>query len=825
MSKDDDFLLPFPTRHGNPSGHANERQMADKVDRASIRTVIRKSGDGSEVMLRTRAGFNEYTTKKPEEKSLAPELYLESGAQTELDDSDNPSVWNICNLDPPSDFLGWIHADGPLFGKHAHGTLNSGNASKAMAEPARKPVAKGIPASLFSGSMRLFIQAMYGAKNRTELSIEEEAPYSYGVILTVGSYSMGAYNDHIRSVYKNDADMADASNRALYYTDEDNGDTTIQLGFSASESCGLFRSGKKYWVITMTRSGTSYAIKAYPLKFPTKTSYARRRVDALRTPEGKTAEDIALARKCMAYALAYGKIDTANVVNLGSFAGPEGYPLAYGWKWNVDGTEARIVTHKATISAGGSYWTANSGVLTIAYTDSPYLTEEADKFSVSLDVEDLGYWEDHRNSLIYRPLSETVDLEADNPYRLHQTTLAITGFPAIGFGECEDLPIYGFYVDDVWTPLLYSNFTGPEDYNRTLIQVADNVWTKDDYRFPELNPGVFNGSFVVMGGFIGDFPGISGHIAGQDYHLDRTIIPQWGVNLKFSFGSSEVDTGVPNDISRRWTEDVIYADAGIEEPPESSMVEFDASGTFASAGPAASASIIHNFQQSEVDAARHATADGFANEYATWPPGQDRSPVAWFIYKVDGKGDCTGEFNYYERPAGYGDPISAIIPHGDAEAIFLASGDDKSLWTKKEYSIPESPLYHRNCSYVRYLLVKQYYCVPPHAHAYQYQYVWEEVIGSINPIIERFDMLPAATGPYSCDIPQSGEDTTNTFINGKVEPAETPDEVIYADFWEPTPLFYEAGMYALSGAGIKFITSEGLFSDNINYEDRFCGWV
>lgn len=64
MSKGDDFLLPFPTRHGEPSGHANERQMADKVDRASIRTVIRTSGDGSEVMLRTRAGFNEYTTNQ-----------------------------------------------------------------------------------------------------------------------------------------------------------------------------------------------------------------------------------------------------------------------------------------------------------------------------------------------------------------------------------------------------------------------------------------------------------------------------------------------------------------------------------------------------------------------------------------------------------------------------------------------------------------------------------------------------------------------------------------------------------------------------------------
>jgi len=63
MSKEEDFLLPFPTRHGDPTGHANERQMADKVDRSGVRTVIRKTADGGDVMLRTRAGFNEYTTE------------------------------------------------------------------------------------------------------------------------------------------------------------------------------------------------------------------------------------------------------------------------------------------------------------------------------------------------------------------------------------------------------------------------------------------------------------------------------------------------------------------------------------------------------------------------------------------------------------------------------------------------------------------------------------------------------------------------------------------------------------------------------------------
>lgn len=817
--------LPLPTRHGPPTGDANERTMAAHVDRAGIQKTYRRNPDGSMTRLSTRLGHNEYVTDAPEGQKQALELYLESGAQTVLDDSENTSVWEMLDLIPPKDFMGWVVAEGANIGTHSRGALNTGNASKAMIEPERKPVAKKIPASLFSGSMRLFIQAQYGAKGRTELYTEDGTPFSYGTILTIGGYSMGAYSDHIRSVYKNDGDMADASNIELYYLDSANENTSLQLGFSVSMSCGIYRSEKKYWVITIARSGASYAIKAYPLKFSAAAYHMRAKVHRLLKSGEPTADERKTARQCMAYAFAYAKIDTANVVNLGSFAGPEGYPLAYGWKWNSDGTEARIVTHKTTIASAGSYFEAFGGKLTIAYTDNPYLIDEKDKFLVTLDIEEYGYWEDHQSSKIYRPLSETVDLAADNPYRLHATTVDITGFPAAGFGYCEDTPIYGFYVNDEWTPLLYTNFVGPEDYNRTLIQKADNVWTKDDSRFPDLNPGVFNGSFVVEGGFIGDFPGISGHIAGQSFFYDRKIIPKWGTNLKFSFGNSEAVTGIPNDISRRWTESVTFVDAGIEEPPASAMKEFDASQYFA-AGSGSSGWIIYNFQQSEVDAAAQAAIDGFANEYATWPEGQDRAPVAWYIYKVDGKGDCVGQYDYYERPAGVGDPIATVIPPGDAEAIFIASGDDRGLWTKKEYSIPEDPLYHRNYSYCRYLLVKQYYCLPPHAHAYEYQYIWEEVIGQIHPIIQRFDMLPAANGPYSCDIPQTGEETENKYINGKVDETVCPVEPDYEAFWNPSHLFFEAGMFSLSGMGNKFITSEGADSgDVLEYADRFCGWV
>jgi hypothetical protein len=777
--------------------------MAVHVDRRGIQKTYRQNPDGSMTRLSTRLGHNEYVTDAPKGQDPAIELYLESGAQTVLDDSENPSVWEMLDLIPPKDFMGWVIAEGDGIGKHSRGALNTGNASNAMIEPARKPVAKKIPPSLFSGSMRLFIQAQYGAKGRTELYTEDGSPFSYGVILTVGSYSMGAYDDHIRSVYKNDASMDDASNLVLYYLDAANENTSLQLGFSVSMSCGIYRSKKKYWVITIARSGASYAIKAYPLKFSAAAYHMRAKVHSLLKSGEPTADERQTARQCMAYAFAYAKIDTANVVNLGSFAGPEGYPLAYGWKWNSDGTEARIITHKATIAAGGSYWTAYEGKLTIAYTDNPYLIDEKDKFAVDLDITDLGHWKDHQNSKIYRPLSETVDLEATNHYRLHQTTVAVSGFPAAGgFGECTDRPIYGFYVDEEWTPLLYSNFTSG-DYGSFVYYTTQsmhgyiNLGAGSDLTSHPLGSGIISLDYIDPGNW---YTLSVSHVtsgANQQYHYK--MVPKEGVNTAFKFGDTEVITVVPNAQSTRLDIVASFVSGG-----------GDPTNVVGIGGP--DYPTPQPFYQPSLDF----YAACYEEQVAT---GGFGSPLQDFVVENRSvMGSLVGEYAYATRPANTGDPIALVIPHGDAEAVFMLTGDDKSAWTTTKYGDTDAS---DAVGLVNLVGIRHYVSGgdPPVD-----TYVEDELVAPIQyPVYRNPQLFSPIINDVS--IAQSGEDTVNTFVNGKVPPAETPDEVVYADFWEPTPLFYEAGMYALSGTGTKFITSEGLFSDNIAYEDRFCGWV
>ena len=63
-NKDDD--LPLPTRHGKPTGDANERTMAVHVDRRGIQKTYRQNPDGSMTRLSTRLGHNEYVTTFPD---------------------------------------------------------------------------------------------------------------------------------------------------------------------------------------------------------------------------------------------------------------------------------------------------------------------------------------------------------------------------------------------------------------------------------------------------------------------------------------------------------------------------------------------------------------------------------------------------------------------------------------------------------------------------------------------------------------------------------------------------------------------------------------
>ena len=68
----DDEVFNLPTRHGGAVGHGLENRMINKVGGGgTIRTEIQSRPDGSEVMLRTRNGFPEFTLlSKPAAESM-----------------------------------------------------------------------------------------------------------------------------------------------------------------------------------------------------------------------------------------------------------------------------------------------------------------------------------------------------------------------------------------------------------------------------------------------------------------------------------------------------------------------------------------------------------------------------------------------------------------------------------------------------------------------------------------------------------------------------------------------------------------------------------
>ncbi len=793
MTKSDyPFSSNLPTREGIATGHANERQMASQVDVAGIRTVKRLGADGTETRLRTRAGFPEYVTIKPETKTEAPELYLESGAQTALDDSDNSSVWNLLDLAPPSRYLGWIVADGAQIGMHTHGTLSSGNASLAMVEPERKAVAKKIPASLFSGSMRIFVQAQYGAKGRTELSVSDNAPYGFSSVLDIGDWALGGYDDHIKSVFKRDGSATDMPNKSLIYEDGTT-HTQITLGFTAGSSSGIFRYQKKYWVITLERSGAAFTVTAYRIMFPVKVAAILRRISKLRNLDEQTAASRKETRQLMAYAFAYGKIDVDNPVALGSVVADAGYPFAYGWKWNVDGTEARMVVHHTTGGYHDTRWTSREFKLIFGYQDNPFAATEAEKFFVTIENTEHGIWSPRVLSFIYAPGSEVVDLtDETDPMKLHRKAIHDTDFAGTSLPSCSELPIYGFYVDDQWTPVLHTIEVVSQDGYWTETTTCAGVYV--DGREPGV-PGSPAYDEVV--------PAFSGTRVGLDTNTN------WGAYVKTGTSASGDSTFVPVSGTRQV---FVFDGQSVEtKAPAFNSYRSRGSASFSNAGGTGGASGI--FPQSVWDAVDAFMAAGLAEFLAA-----ETGLVSYWTEFEGDTGLRTSFRERYIRLPEKNDPIALVIPHGDAEAVFLMTADAQDDWVLEIRSDDVNQAGVGVTTGGRLFGVRRYTSVPPHTDV-------RDELSDLGAFYQT--AIIAANTTTAEDVPQTGGETDQSaYLTGKVPPVQCPERPNFEDFWRVDSRFFLAGVFSLSGAGDKCHTSEGISSDEgLQYTDRFCGWV
>lgn len=430
------FGAIFPTRDGVATGSSNERQMLDKLGGAEgFKKTYRTLTDGSVVRCSTRNGMPEFVVERTAETPSTTELfpYMESGVlefsypgdqnPTRID----PATWHIVGVSPTSRWLGEIKTSETLGDQSTAqaGTLYDGIDSAAIGYPRdgknkssyegsvvqKKIVAGLFPSSLFSGKMRLFVQAQYGAGAKT-----------------------GSFKFTTNVV---------GESALLYYND-------VQLGFLASNSPGIFTApDKTFWLLVILRgNGTNYIVKAYPLR---QNSYGTALMAKYKAGEYSQSEKDELE----AYIFAHSHIDTTASTLVGVFdAGTDGSALAYGWKWKEDGSEASIVVHKMIPYGGKSAFSATTLKVSFSYSNGA--------FSLSSTATPHGTWCDGwggHNIFVPYEITSSAPLECFSLFWAGYRTFSYSG-----------IPVYGYYIDDEWSPVVltreYVSYGEGTDYTQ-----------------------------------------------------------------------------------------------------------------------------------------------------------------------------------------------------------------------------------------------------------------------------------------------------------------------------------------------------------------------
>lgn len=375
--KDDPFNQ---TRVGPSIGASGERTMLDQVDDTdNYRTIIREHADGSVTLARTRGGWPEFATTKPEaEEPDEVVMFLETG-HTELptagtaeqfyaNRSRGVGKWWF-KTSTAANWLGYIkntlgeqHA---VKNKGVGKTIQDGFADEladGMPSPATSVRLKNTgdwvlsmlekrrsmqlcPASMFSGKMRLYMQARYGALLRTTMDIESA---DYGV--------------------KVDG---------------------ITLGNLGGVGCGIYTTADNKYRLLRVVGDTVYVFKILPID-----GYEIE-VKKLTTRLNKGV-DAAEREKIEAYIFAHSKIEPITNPAVQVFAGalPVVNPITYGWSFNWSGQKADIISHEVVGDGGNAKFHSTHYRLTINHS---YLAgEDVWLFSYATLATDI--WVDGRGS-------------------------------------------------------------------------------------------------------------------------------------------------------------------------------------------------------------------------------------------------------------------------------------------------------------------------------------------------------------------------------------------------------------------------------------------
>lgn len=302
----------------------------------------------------------------------------------------------------------------------------------------RKIVCKLFPPSLFSGKMRLFMQAQYGA---TQPATMEKMALEAAI---------------------------NGSSVVLKYRQVGGPSEQLVFGLWAHASPGIYRAplppedDGSYWLINITQPGGDVTtFTAYPLELSAKTA-------AMLSVLHDTKSSVETKARCEAYVLAHAKIllDSPKVI-YSSTAIPANDSLAYGWKFNSDGTKASIIVHK-TLGEGlyGHDWSWEAKTVHVSISSEINQDTKERAFTVSPSITSHGEWTDGWGYWnIFVPT-----IESGGPIELKSLK---TNAPGVRLDfNFTDVPVYGYYRDDIWTPVKISRDIGtpgapPEFKNKT----------------------------------------------------------------------------------------------------------------------------------------------------------------------------------------------------------------------------------------------------------------------------------------------------------------------------------------------------------------------
>ena len=189
---------------------------------------------------------------------------------------------------------------------------------------AKKNMANGCPASIFTGRTRLYVQAMYG-----------RPLYNYGGDSSLQPSSSGTGRPSLVST------APPALSLPAYIRSTD---TVTYPAVTIDTSAGVRFDPVtgKHWLMVINGDN----LDVYSLLAPKIVEKLRL---SLFAGGGLSAADI---EKLEAYILAYSLPDVANMFSVSAGSASPGYSMGYGWHWNWSGTAADIVTSTRFSQAG-----------------------------------------------------------------------------------------------------------------------------------------------------------------------------------------------------------------------------------------------------------------------------------------------------------------------------------------------------------------------------------------------------------------------------------------------------------------------------------------